>query len=335
MAVDLPLTQDTVIRVVMRLIIDTDTAGDDTFSILLALRHPSVTLEALTICNGNVDFEQQVENALVTLEMAGKGGSVPVYRGCARPMHREPVDASDVFGKDGMGDGNFPRARQRAEEKHAVDEIIERVMASPGEITILAQAPLTNIATAYQREPRIAQAVRHLWIMGGTHDDDGNITPTAEFNFYVDPEAARIVFNAGFRTTLSTWTLTMKSGLLTAEDLTEIDRMDTRLSRFFMKVNEATLAWMKEHQGVAVSTHPNSLTCACMIDESLILDAAECIVEVETEDDRTRGHSRVFPVGPCGRVATDAQVARRAPNARVIGTADKGKFSKMLREALA
>ena len=98
----------------MRLIIDTDTAGDDCFSILLALQHPAATLEAVTICNGNIAFDQQVENALITLEMAGRGGSVPVYPGCRLPMLRKPVDAAYVFGADGMSDGNFPQGTAAA-----------------------------------------------------------------------------------------------------------------------------------------------------------------------------------------------------------------------------
>ena len=104
----------------MRLIIDTDTAGDDAFSILLALKAPHVTLEAITICNGNVPFDQQAENALYTLEVAGAGGTVPLYKGCPRPMMRKPVDATEFFGADGMSDANFPKAKQRPEEGHAV-----------------------------------------------------------------------------------------------------------------------------------------------------------------------------------------------------------------------
>src|SRR5690606_26102756 len=132
----------------MRLIIDTDTAGDDCFSILLALKAPEVRLDAVTVCNGNIAFAQQVENALVPLEKAGFSGRVPVYPGCPLPLLRPPVDAAYVFGRDGMSDSGLPPARQRPEARHAVDALIEKVMQNPGEITILAQAPLTNIAMA-------------------------------------------------------------------------------------------------------------------------------------------------------------------------------------------
>ena len=319
----------------MRIIIDTDTAGDDVISILLALKNPDVTLEALTICNGNIGFEQMVENALLTLEMAGKGGQVPVYRGCKRPLVRKPIDAAYVFGADGMSNANFPKARQRPEKKHAVDAIIELVMQNPGEITILAQAPLTNISTAYQREPNIARAVKHLWIMGGTDNSIGNTTPAAEFNFFVDPEAAKIVLNAGFKVTLSTWTLTMRSGILREKDFAAIEGMNTKLSRFFLKVNEATLEFMRDRHGAAHSAHPDSLTCAMMLDENLILEAEDCAVDVETKGELTRGYSSVSSeILPDHDIATPAKPLRKA-NARVVKRADTAKFGKMLRKALA
>jgi purine nucleosidase len=319
----------------MRLIIDTDTAGDDCFAILLALRGPSVRLEALTICNGNIAFEQQIENALYTLEVAEAGGQVPVYPGCPRPMLRKPVDATYVFGKDGMSDANFPQASQRPEAKHAIDAIVDLVMANPGEITILAQAPLTNIAAAYVKEPRIAQAVKHLWIMGGTDNSVGNVTPAAEFNFYVDPEAAKIVLNAGFRVTLATWTLTMNSGVLLAEDFDAIERMVTPLSRFFLQVNKATLDYTRDRRRAEFSTHPDSLTAACMIDESLILEAADCVVDVETIGELTRAYCSVSsPVLPDHDLA-DPDLVKRRPNARVIKRADTAGFGRMLRAALA
>ncbi len=306
-----------------RLIIDTDTAGDDTFSLLLALRYPGVTLEAVTICNGNVPFEQQVENALYTIEVAGRGGQVPVYLGSARPIMGRWTEAT-FHGTDGMSEAGFPRAAQRPAPRHAIDAIIDLVLANPGEISILAQAPLTNIALAYLKEPRIASAVKHLWIMGGTDNAVGNVTPAAEFNFYIDPEAAEIVFSAGFPITLSTWTLTLESGSLAAADVARIEHLDTPLSRFFMTVSRVPRQRALERYGTAISTHPDSLTCACIIDERVILESVEAAVDIETTGALTRGASMIYRPGMVERWPD------RAPNARVIRRADTARFADML-----
>ena len=165
-------------------------------------------LEAITICCGNVRFEQEVENALYTVEQTGR--NVPVYAGCDRPLLAEWVGAEYVHGEDGMGDSFFEQARQRREPEHAVEELVRRVDEAPGELTILAQAPLTNVAAAVVRDPSFASKVKSLVVMGG---GIGNITPAAEFNFHVDPEAAKIVFKAGFDVTLFTWTITLSRNL--------------------------------------------------------------------------------------------------------------------------
>lgn len=312
----------------MRLIIDTDTAGDDTYSLLLAMRTPGSTLEAVTICVGNVLFDQQVENALATIEVAGFSGKVPVYLGARRPMVK-PWEASTMHGNDGMSGVNLPIARQRPETMHAVDAIIERVMAEPGQIDILAQAPLTNIALAVMKEPRIAKAVRHLWIMGGTDNAVGNITPCAEYNFFIDPEAARIVFEAGFNITLSTWTLTMRSGLLEGDQLNEIFAMQTPLSEFYRKVSAVPRQTAAARYGRPVSTHPDSLTCACLLNPDLIESSREAVVRIETSGEITRGFSAIHP----------PKLGNRWPeykvNARVIEKASTDGFVQMLKQAFA
>jgi purine nucleosidase len=311
----------------MRLIIDTDTAGDDTYSLLLAMRTPGSTLEAVTICVGNVPFDQQVENALATIEAAGFSGKVPVYLGARRPMVK-PWEASTMHGNDGMSGANLPLACQRPETRHAVDAIIERVMAEPGKIDILAQAPLTNIALAVMKEPRIAKAVRYLWIMGGTDNAVGNITPCAEYNFFIDPEAARIVFEAGFDITLSTWTLTMRSGLFETEQLEEIFAMNTPLSEFYRKVSRVPREMAEARYGREVSTHPDSLTCACALDPTLIEKARDAVVRIETVGEITRGFSAIHPP-KLGSRWPDYKV-----NARVIEQASNGGFFRMMKQAL-
>jgi purine nucleosidase len=255
--------------------------------------------------------------------MAGRGGDVPVYLGSARPLMGRWA-AATMHGTDGMSEAGFPRAAQRPQPGHAIDAIIDLVMANPGQISILAQAPLTNIALAYLKEPRIVGAVKHLWIMGGTDNDVGNITPAAEFNFFIDPEAAKIVFGAGFPITLSTWTLTLGSGSISAADVARIEQLDTPLSRFFMTVSRVPRQRAFERYGKVISTHPDSLTCACIIDERLIVESVAAVVDIETAGELARGASTVYPPRLVERWPD------RDANARVIRRADTAGFTDML-----
>jgi purine nucleosidase len=277
------------------LIVDTDTAGDDVTSLLIALRHPNAELEAITICNGNVAFDQQVENALYTLEQVGS--AVPVYPGCPRPLVADPVDAAYVHGEDGMGDSFFPKALQRPAPEHAVDELVRRVRKAPRELTILAQAPLTNLAAAVVRDTSFAANVKRLYIMGGGL---GNITPAAEFNFFVDPEAAKIVFKAGFAVSLFTWTLTLSHGVFYDADLARIDAVDTPLARFYRQVNRKAEAFERK-MGVAGTTHPDSMVAAAIVEPSLVKRTREVFVDVETRGELTRGYSSIDALGVAGR----------------------------------
>lgn len=319
----------------MRLIIDTDTAGDDVFSLMIALTRPGVSVEAITIAHGNVGFAQHAENALATLEVCGRAGEVPVYLGAERPLSRSPLAATYVFGADGMSDAGFPRPAQRPAPGEAADQIVRRIMDAPGEITLVAQAPLTNLALAVMMEPRIAGACRHLWIMGGTDNGVGNVTPAAEYNLYVDPEAAKIVLAAGFDVSIVTWTETLRDGLFTLEQLADLAALDTPRSRFFTTVNRASLAFAQKTQGLGGSLHPDALTCALALDEALILDSDRCVVDVETRGELTRGYLSVsHSILPDAELA-DPDLPRREPNARVIKAADRAGFFAAMKAALA
>ncbi|GAC1394908.1 MAG: nucleoside hydrolase [Chloroflexota bacterium] len=308
----------------MRLIIDTDTAGDDCVSLLIALRSPGVTVEAITINCGNVAFDQQVENALYTVQVAGMGGRVPVYPGCDRPLLHPHETAEYIHGRDGMGDSFFPKAAQRPEREHAVDALVRLINANPGELTVIAQAPLTNLAMAARRDPTITRKVKHVWVMGGTNNALGNVTPAAEFNVYVDPEAAKIVFGAGFPLTMVGWEICTRHGVLDAEATAAVEALGTPLSRFFLDINRTVRPYTMNHQGLPGTTHPDAIVAAMAIDPSLMTRSGSYYVDVETRGELTRGATAVDILGEWGR----------PPNTRVCLEADGARFRQVLLRVL-
>jgi purine nucleosidase len=292
-----------------RIIIDTDTAGDDCF----ALAH----LEAVTIVSGNVEFDQQVDNALLTLDAAGRTGTVPVYAGCRAPMLR-PWHRAGAHG-DGKGNWDFPPPEGKPETEHAVDALLRIVDESPGEIDLVAIGPLTNIAAAVVRDPELPRKVRSLSLMGGCDNSVGNVTAAAEYNFYVDPEAARIVLRAGFQPTIVTWTLTLAQAVWDRSRLADVAALGTRLAEFFGIVNRPTLE-VDETRGILGSTHPDSLTAMLLIRPELIRRSSPCFVDVETQGELTRGYALM-----------DRRGDRHAPNATVVEEIDaEGFFTAML-----
>lgn len=180
-----------------RIILDTDPGIDDALALCLALASPEIQLEAVTTVSGNVGIESTTANALALLQLLGRP-DIPVARGCARPLLNTIVAADHVHGKNGLGGVILPPGEQSPVPQHAVELIIERVLQSPGELTLVAIGPLTNLALAVRQEPRIAQLVREVVIMGGALLVPGNVTPASEFNIYADPHAAQIVLHAGW-----------------------------------------------------------------------------------------------------------------------------------------
>lgn len=303
-----------------RMIIDTDTAADDSFALLVGLLHPGAQLEAVTIVSGNVDFDQQVENALITIEVAGRSGEVPVHLGARVPLTR-PWYAAQAHG-DGKGNHDFPTPRQRPSAERAADALVRIVDENPGEIELLAIGPLTNIATAVALDRDFARKVRRLWIMGGCDNSVGNVTAAAEYNFYVDPEAADIVLRAGFDVTIVTWTLTLARALWDRDRLAELAAVPTSLAEFFTILDTPNLEY-NDGVGIFGSTHPDSLTAMLMVEPGLIRAESRKFVAVETHSELTRGYS-LF----------DDRPQRNAPNARVIDDIDDDGFFAAFRELL-
>jgi purine nucleosidase len=225
--------------VTKRIIIDTDPGVDDALAFLLALASPEIKLEALTTTQGNVTLEKATRNALSVLELAG-ASHIPVVRGSLLPLVQPLRASADVHGESGIGNSKLPEPKTPTVTQHAVDYLIERILAEPNEISIFPIGPLTNIAMAIRKVPRFAKAVKELVIMGGAILEPGNMTPLAEFNIYVDPHAAHIVFHSGIPITLIPLDVTHKC-LLRQEHVDRLMKIDSPISRFIRDVMEVYL----------------------------------------------------------------------------------------------
>ncbi|AXI08608.1 ribosylpyrimidine nucleosidase [Oceanobacillus zhaokaii] len=309
-----------------RIIIDTDTAGDDTIALLTALHHFKV--EGVTITGGNVDFNQEVENALYTIEVFNPDYDVPVYKGYEGPVlnwnEGGHLTVEDVHGSDGMGDSFFPKAKQRPKEKHAIDFIIETVKANPGEIALLAIAPLTNIAMAIKKDPTIAKDIPHIYVMGGTNNSLGNITAAAEYNFYVDPEAAKIVLHSGIPITMVGWDMCTNYSIMTDQDHKEIEQLATSRSGFFTDINRVVMKFNKEVHKINGTTHPDTLLVAIAANEKLMTSSHHYYVDIETKGELTKGYSMVDINNRSGK----------SPNVRVCEKVDREGFKEVLLQVL-
>jgi purine nucleosidase len=303
-----------------RILLDTDTAGDDAIAMFMALRAKNARLEGVTINCGNVSFDQEVENALYTIQVAGMGGKVPVYPGARHPIIQEWVTVEQIHGRDGMGNSHFPKASQRPEDIHAVDAIIDTVNSNPGEITIVEIAPMTNLALALRKDPAMAKKVRHFYFMGGTNHYLGNATPAAEFNIWVDPDAAKIVLSSGMPTTMVGWEICMKHGMIGTREYEEIEAMKTPESRFFVAVNRQVRKSTKELTGIDATTCPDSITMSIVLNPKVATDVRRRYVEVDNAAGVSRGATLVDERGVFGK----------KPNVSVVCEASHDLYRRML-----
>jgi len=217
--------------VATKIILDCDPGIDDALAIAFAHGHPGIELVGITTVAGNVGLAKTTANALAVCEFIGAAGT-PVTAGCAGPLLRPALDARQVHGDSGLGGAVLPPATASPAPGHAIDYIIDTVRATPGEITLVATGPLTNIALAVRREPRLADWVRGFVIMGGSAGR-GNVTPAAEYNIWADPEAAAVVFRAGWTVTMLGLDVTLRTGAGPAvlQRMSELGPLGTTLLR--------------------------------------------------------------------------------------------------------
>ena len=328
-----PLGAGTVSKV-QRIIIDTDPGVDDAIAILLALRSPELKIEAITPVCGNVPLELTLPNALRLVEIAGRT-DIPVAPGASHPLTRRLVTAKYAHGNNGLGGVDFPAPTIKPSRETANEIISRLVRENPGEITIVAVGPLTNIATVLRSDPEIAGMIRGIAIMGGSLSG-GNVTPSAEFNFYVDPEAARIVFDSHVPLTMVGLDVTRKV-LMHEPHIQMLEAAQNPVSQASGRIMRATMARMQAaHEPPFFAMH-DPLTVASLIDPA-ILTLRDYYVEIETSGELTAGESVGYQRAPMRKSApletSDPEPPESAqtftPNAKVAVEVDSERFFKLL-----
>lgn len=267
-------------------LIDTDTASDDAVALIMALRTPEVRVVAITTVAGNVDVKQATRNALYTVELCG--ADVPVYAGAEKPLLRAYTDATWFHGRDGLGDHNYPAPRRSPGGLHAVDAIIDAIEANPG-LVIVTLAPLTNLALAMAKKPAIAAKVGRCVVMGGAPCCEGNVTPAAEYNIWVDPEAARMVMLSGLPVELIGWQLSRGDAVVNENDIARIQGLDNALARFAIECNSHAREAYKVQTGEDGICLPDPVAMCIALDPTVGTEWSSHYVEVETQSELTRG----------------------------------------------
>jgi purine nucleosidase len=315
-------------------LIDTDVASDDAVALIMALRAPEVRVVAITTVAGNVEVQQATRNALYTVELCG--AHVPVYAGADKPLLRLHQSATWFHGRDGLGDHEYPPPRQSPGELHAVDAMIDAIETNPG-LVLVTLGPLTNVALALAKRPAIAAKVGRCVVMGGAPCCEGNVTPAAEYNIWVDPEAARIVLLSGLPVELVGWQLSRGEAVVSEDDIAQIQTFNNERARFAIECNSRARQAYMEQTGEDGISLPDPVTMSIALDSTIGTLWSTHYVDVETHSELTRGMTVVDRLN----VAADdrnqevwARLLQKGHNAKVCWRIDTKRWKEALLSAL-
>ncbi len=270
-----------------KIIIDTDPGQDDAVAIMLALGSPELEVLGITAVAGNVPLALTQKNARKICELAGRP-DIKVFAGAERPLMRKLVTAEHVHGKTGLNGPKLPEPQMQLQEQFAVDFIVETLMREEtGSVTICALGPLTNIALALVREPKIAPRIKEIVLMGGGHFEGGNITPAAEFNIYVDPHAACTVLRAGIPIVIMPLDVTHKA-LTTRPRIAAFRGLNSRVGTATAELLEFFERFDEEKYGTDGAPLHDPCVVAYLLKPDLFR-GRHCHVEIETGSELTMG----------------------------------------------
>nr|WP_295379980.1 nucleoside hydrolase [Pseudoxanthomonas sp.] len=272
------------------LLIDTDPGVDDALALLMAFNDQRHDVIGLTIAAGNVGLKHTVRNALKLCEVCGRT-DIPVFAGAPEPLLHPAPDAGYVHGQDGFGDIGYDAPAKQVEAEHAALAILRLSHQHAGRLTLVALGPLTNIALALKLDPTLPRRIARFVVMGGAVTAHGNITPAAEFNFYFDPEAAHLVFEAFERVELADWEATIAHGLH-HDRVIDWLRADSDRARFYAGISEKTRLWSIDRRGDYWYA-ADALAMAFALEPEGGLERAERPLAIELQGAHSRGASVV------------------------------------------
>lgn len=306
-----------------RLVIDTDPGVDDAEAIMIASAYPGASIEAVTVVGGNVPLKHTTVNACKILEVLGE--NAPVFAGSPGPLVALPdEDAAFVHGEDGLGEAGLPAPTRTVEKEHAANALVRLANENPGELSLVAIGPLTNVALATRLDPDLPKKYKELIIMGGAIYAQGNtVNTTAEFNIYFDPEAAYVVFDAWPELTMISWEATMAHPI-TPDKLAQLKNNDNPRGQFFDAISAKVIKFIKEVMGRDALFGADPLAMAVALEPEIVTKMAKHYVHVERMGGASRGQTIVDWNNRSGHEA----------NANIVLEVDEERFFEMFYAAV-
>lgn len=307
-----------------KFIIDTDTGSDDASALLLALLDDEIDVLGITTLGGNISLRQATDNALMTVEVAGK--NTPVYMGAPKPLFRHLEMADGVHGKDGMGDMDLIHPTTKEQPIHAIDFIIETVKNNPNEIELIALGPATNIALALLKDEETMKKVKHIYSMGTAGFGPGNATPVSEFNVYVDAESYKVMLESGIPITIIGFDLCLGPAAFSGEEIDDL-MSKNKISKFAMTCCTALRKFNLKHRGVESVDLPDAVAMAVALWDDLVIEEVSAYCFCCTKEEETYGQVIVYAPGA---YSVDVKIPNH--NAVVIKTINHQLFKNRLKE---
>jgi purine nucleosidase len=314
--------------------IDTDVGSDDAVAIIMALRAADVEVIGMSAVCGNVPMQQAAINALYVAELCG-AAHIPVYLGAEKPLLRPYIDAKFFHGEQGFGSRQYPMPQRQPETRHAVDAMIEAIKANPG-IVLVTLGPLTNVALAIAQAPEIVPLVSRCVVMGGAAATYGNISPAAEYNIWVDPEAARMAFLSGLAIEMVGWEFCRGEFALDDTEIAQIRAIGTAVSDFALDSNDLAIEGYHTQTGLHGLSLPDPVAMAVAIDPTIATESSLHYADVEVHSELTRGMTVIDRLDVTGdeRNVDVWRQAHRAGKIRVTWALDNARWKQMLYDLL-